>query len=196
MKDNRSDIKLIISIIVVFVVVVAIIAYVMTHTAGPGGAPQAPAGDATGTDKTETPITNPKTNNPTKPMSALEKGKAFLTENAKKEGVVTLPSGLQYKVLVAGNGPKPTANQTVKVNYEGTLIDGTVFDSSYRRGEPIEFGVTQVIPGWVEGLQLMPVGSTWMLYIPSNLAYGEYGAGGAIGPNETLIFKVELIAAH
>ena len=133
---------------------------------------------------------------PTTMQNALEKGKAFLAENAKQQGITTLADGLQYKVLVEGKGPKPTKSQTVKVNYEGTLIDGTVFDSSYKRGQPIEFGVTQVIPGWTEVLQLMPVGSTWMVYIPSELAYGPSGAGGAIGPNETLIFKVELIDAH
>ena len=107
---------------------------------------------------------------------------------------IKLKSGLQYEILTKGDGKKPGPKDTVEVHYEGTLTDGTVFDSSYKRGETIEFGVTQVIPGWVEALQLMPVGSTWMLYIPSDLAYGEYGAGGVIGPNADLIFKVNLIA--
>lgn len=125
---------------------------------------------------------------------ALEAGKAFLEENKKKEGVVVLPSGLQYKILTAGNGPKPKASDTVKCHYEGRLINGQVFDSSVRRGEPAEFPVGGVIQGWVEALQLMPVGSKWQLYIPSNLAYGTQGAGQSIGPNETLIFDVELLA--
>ncbi|NCE72472.1 FKBP-type peptidyl-prolyl cis-trans isomerase [Odoribacter sp. Z80] len=125
---------------------------------------------------------------------ALETGKAFLEENKKKEGVVVLPSGLQYKILTAGNGPKPKASDTVKCHYEGRLINGQVFDSSVRRGEPAEFPVGGVIQGWVEALQLMPVGSKWQLYIPSNLAYGTHGAGQSIGPNETLIFDVELLA--
>ncbi len=136
----------------------------------------------------------------TKPMDsntgALEKGKAFLAKNKTESGVMTTASGLQYKVIKEGTGPKPTMSQTVKVNYEGSLIDGTIFDSSYQRGEPIEFGVTQVIAGWTEGLQLMSVGSIYMFYIPSELAYGPRGAGGLIGPNETLIFKVELLGAH
>ncbi len=127
--------------------------------------------------------------------TALDKGNAFLAKNKTEAGVMTTASGLQYKVITEGTGSKPTKNQTVKVNYEGSLIDGTIFDSSYKRGEPIEFGVTQVIPGWVEGLQLMSVGSTYMFYIPSNLAYGPYGQG-PIGPNETLIFKVELLDVH
>ncbi len=126
----------------------------------------------------------------------LQDGQAFLAENGKRSEVHTTTSGLQYEILREGTGPKPTKNQTVKVDYEGTLIDGTVFDSSYKRGEPIEFGVTQVIAGWTEALQLMPVGSKWKLYIPSNLAYGPYGAGGAIGPNETLIFTVELLGVR
>jgi FKBP-type peptidyl-prolyl cis-trans isomerase FklB len=121
-------------------------------------------------------------------------GEAFLAENKKKPGVVTLPDGLQYKVMTEGKGPKPTATDTVTVNYAGSLINGTEFDSSYKRGEPLSFPVGGVIPGWVEALQLMHTGSTWMLYIPANLAYGENGAPPAIGPNETLIFKVELLA--
>lgn len=121
-------------------------------------------------------------------------GTAYLTENAQKEGVTTTASGLQYKQLVAGNGVKPTTSDRVKVHYHGTLIDGTVFDSSYNRGEPIVFPVTGVIAGWVEGLQLMNVGSKFELSIPSNLAYGANGSGQAIGPDATLIFEVELLA--
>lgn len=120
-------------------------------------------------------------------------GEAFLAENAKKEGVVTLPSGLQYKVIAEGNGNKPTANQQVKCHYEGTLINGAKFDSSYDRNEPAVFPVNGVIQGWVEALQLMPVGSKWELYIPYNLAYGERGAGQSIPPYATLIFTVELL---
>jgi len=122
-------------------------------------------------------------------------GEAFLAANKSKEGVVTLPSGLQYKILTAGIGPKPTASDQVVCNYRGTLIDGTEFDSSYKRGKPATFGVGQVIKGWTEALQLMPIGSKWQLFIPSSLAYGERGGpGGAIGPNEALIFDVELIS--
>ncbi len=121
-------------------------------------------------------------------------GEAFLTANQKKEGVVTLPSGLQYKILTNGSGPKPTKDQTVKCHYRGTLIDGTEFDSSYKRGEPTEFPVGGVIKGWTEALQLMSVGSKWQLFIPSDLAYGERGTGQTIGPNATLIFEVELIS--
>ena len=125
---------------------------------------------------------------------AKAEGEKFLAENKKKEGVVALPSGLQYKILTAGNGPKPKASDTVKCHYEGRLINGTVFDSSIRRNEPAEFPVSGVIAGWVEALQLMPVGSKWQLYIPSELAYGTHGAGQSIGPNQTLIFDVELLA--
>jgi FKBP-type peptidyl-prolyl cis-trans isomerase FklB len=125
-----------------------------------------------------------------------EQGDAFLATNKSKTGVVTLPSGLQYKVIQNGDGPKPAANDTVVCNYRGTLIDGTEFDSSYKRGKPATFGVGQVIKGWTEALQLMPVGSKWELYIPPNLAYGERGTpnGGPIGPNSTLIFDVELVS--
>jgi len=120
-------------------------------------------------------------------------GEAFLAENKTKPGVITLPSGLQYIVLKEGTGPKPAAADKVKCHYEGTLIDGTVFDSSIKRGEPIEFAVTGVIPGWTEALQLMPVGSKWKLFIPSNLGYGDQGAGASIKPGSTLIFEVELL---
>ncbi len=124
---------------------------------------------------------------------AINEGKAFLAENAKRAEVVTLQSGLQYEVITAGTGETPKASDKVKVHYHGTLINGTVFDSSVRRGEPATFGVTQVISGWVEALQLMPVGSKWKLFIPSNLAYGAQGAGQPIGPHTTLVFEVELI---
>lgn len=121
-------------------------------------------------------------------------GEAFLAANRKKEGVVTLPSGLQYQVLVEGSGKKPKATDRVRCHYEGTLIDGTVFDSSVRRGEPAVFGVSQVIAGWVEALQLMSEGSKWRLFIPQNMAYGAHGAGENIPPYSALIFDVELIA--
>lgn len=120
-------------------------------------------------------------------------GKTFLEENAKRPEVTVLPSGLQYEVLTAGTGRKPKATDRVQCHYHGTMIDGQVFDSSIQRGTPAVFGVNQVIPGWVEALQLMPEGSRWKLYIPSELAYGEQGAGGSIPANATLIFEVELI---
>ncbi|CAN5520888.1 FKBP-type peptidyl-prolyl cis-trans isomerase [soil metagenome] len=123
----------------------------------------------------------------------LKKGEAFLAENKKKPGVMTTASGLQYKVVTEGKGKKPIATNTVKVHYKGTNIDGKVFDSSYDRGQPAEFALNQVIPGWTEGLQLMNAGSKYILYIPSQIAYGENGAGGAIGPNEALVFEVELL---
>lgn len=127
----------------------------------------------------------------------LSKNKAegddFLAENKAREGVVTLPSGLQYEILKEGDGPKPKATDRVRTHYHGTLIDGTVFDSSVQRGQPAAFGVNQVIRGWQEALQLMPVGSKWRLYVPSDLAYGEQGAGGSIQPNSALIFDVELL---
>ena len=122
-----------------------------------------------------------------------EAGEAFLVENKGKEGVVTLPSGLQYKVLNEGSGKQPKATDRVQCHYEGTLIDGTVFDSSIRRGEPAVFGVSQVIPGWVEALQLMNEGAKWRLYIPQEMAYGAHGAGEQIPPYSALIFDVELI---
>jgi FKBP-type peptidyl-prolyl cis-trans isomerase FklB len=121
-------------------------------------------------------------------------GEAFLAANKTKEGVKTLPSGLQYKVITEGTGPKPTATDTVVCNYRGTLINGTEFDSSYKRGEPATFPVGGVIKGWTEALEMMPVGSKWQLFIPPDLAYGERGAGAEIGPDSTLIFEVELIS--
>jgi FKBP-type peptidyl-prolyl cis-trans isomerase FklB len=121
-------------------------------------------------------------------------GEKFLAANKTKEGVVALPDGLQYKIIKQGTGPKPTASDTVVTNYRGTLIDGTEFDSSYKTGQPVTFGVGQVIKGWTEALQLMPVGSKWQLFIPSNLAYGERSPGGEIGPNSTLIFEIELVS--
>jgi FKBP-type peptidyl-prolyl cis-trans isomerase FklB len=123
-----------------------------------------------------------------------KEGDAFLTANKGKEGVVTLPSGLQYKILKEGTGPKPTASDTVVCNYKGTLIDGKEFDSSYKRGEPATFPVGGVIKGWTEALQLMPVGSKWQLFIPADLGYGDRGAGADIGPGATLIFEVELMS--
>ncbi|MCC8093954.1 MAG: FKBP-type peptidyl-prolyl cis-trans isomerase [Tannerellaceae bacterium] len=120
-------------------------------------------------------------------------GAEFLNINKNKAGIVELPSGLQYEILKKGDGAIPTASDKVKCHYHGTLINGTVFDSSVQRGEPAVFGVSQVIPGWVEALQLMPVGSKWRLFIPSELAYGEQGAGDAIEPNSTLVFDVELL---
>lgn len=120
-------------------------------------------------------------------------GEAFLDANKNKPGVITLPDGLEYKIIKQGNGPKPTETDTVTVNYAGKLVDGTEFDSSYKRGQPASFPVVGVIPGWTEALKLMPVGSTWELYVPASLAYGDQGAPPSIGPNETLIFKVELL---
>jgi FKBP-type peptidyl-prolyl cis-trans isomerase FklB len=125
---------------------------------------------------------------------ARKEGEAFLAANKSKEGVVTLPSGLQYKILKEGTGPKPTASDTVTCNYRGTLLNGKEFDSSYKRGEPTSFPVGGVIKGWTEALQLMPVGSKWQLFIPGDMAYGDRGAGGDIGPGETLIFEVELLS--
>jgi FKBP-type peptidyl-prolyl cis-trans isomerase FklB len=120
-------------------------------------------------------------------------GETFLAANKTKESVITLPSGLQYKELTPGTGPSPTAADTVTVNYRGTLVDGTEFDSSYKRGEPLKIGVSGVIPAWTEALQLMKVGAKWQLFIPANLAYGVQGAGPVIGPNAVLIFEVELL---
>ena len=131
-----------------------------------------------------------------KSAQAGEAGSVYLTENGAKEGVITTESGLQYEVMTEGSGAKPTADDQVTVHYHGMLTDGTVFDSSVDRGEPAQFGVTQVIPGWVEALQLMSVGDKWKLTIPSVLAYGDKGAGGLIGPGETLVFEVELIGIN
>ncbi len=133
-----------------------------------------------------------------KKMGALAKvnmqaGQKYLAANKAKSGVVTLPNGLQYKVLTAGKGAKPTAKDKVTVNYEGKLINGKVSDSSYKRGKPAQFPVNGVIPGWTQALQLMKTGATWMVYIPAKLAYGVRGVPGVIGPNQTLIFKVNLI---
>ena len=127
-----------------------------------------------------------------KAMANQKAGEAFLAANKTKAGVVTLPSGMQYLIMKEGTGPKPVSTDKVKVHYHGTLTDGTVFDSSVERGEPAEFGVTQVIQGWVDALQLMPVGSKWKLFIPSNLAYGPQGPP-SIGPNQVLVFEVELL---
>ena len=127
---------------------------------------------------------------------AGKEGETYLAKNAEKEGVITTESGLQYEVLTEGKGEKPTAADQVTVHYHGMLTDGTVFDSSVDRGEPAKFGVTQVIPGWVEALQLMSVGDKWKLTIPADLAYGDQGAGGMIGPGSTLVFQVELLGIN
>lgn len=124
---------------------------------------------------------------------AIKEGQDFLAANGKKDGVVTLPSGLQYQVMKEGNGAKPSLTSTVTTHYHGTTIDGNVFDSSVQRGQPASFPVNGVIAGWTEALQLMPLGSKWKLFVPSDLAYGAQGAGGAIGPHATLIFEVELL---
>jgi FKBP-type peptidyl-prolyl cis-trans isomerase len=137
-----------------------------------------------------------------KQMQAMEEaaaenkkqGEAFLAANTKKEGVVTLPSGLQYKVITAGQGKKPAETDTVLCNYKGTFLDGTEFDSSTQAGKPVPFELKGIIPGFKEALLLMPVGSKWQIFIPSNLAYGERGAGNVIGPNSTLIFEIELVS--
>jgi FKBP-type peptidyl-prolyl cis-trans isomerase FklB len=123
-----------------------------------------------------------------------KEGETFLAANKGREGVVSLPSGLEYKILKAGTGPKPAASDSVVCNYRGTLINGTEFDSSYKHGQPATFPVSGVIKGWTEALQLMPVGSKWQLFVPPDLAYGERGAGGDIGPDSTLIFEVELVS--
>ena len=131
-----------------------------------------------------------------KQAESSEAGSAYLAENAAKKGVITTESGLQYEVLTTGTGATPTADDQVTVHYHGMLTDGTVFDSSVDRGEPAQFGVTQVIPGWIEALQLMSVGDKWKLTIPSELAYGDRGAGGLIGPGATLVFEVELLGIN
>ena len=128
-----------------------------------------------------------------KAKANLEAGLAFLAENAKKEGVITLESGLQYEILTAGDGPKPGPTQTVTCHYHGTLIDGRVFDSSVQRGKPAAFPLNRVISGWTEALQLMGVGSKWRLYLPPHLAYGDRQVSAEIGPNSTLVFEVELL---
>jgi len=135
--------------------------------------------------------TQEKTLEKTKALTA--KGKAFLQDNAKKDGIIVLKSGLQYEVVTPGDGDKPSPTSTVRTHYHGTLLDGEVFDSSTQRGQPAEFPVNGVIAGWTEALQLMSVGAKWRLFIPPELAYGERGAGGKIGPNATLIFEVELL---
>jgi FKBP-type peptidyl-prolyl cis-trans isomerase len=148
----------------------------------------------TGVDKYQTAVRQKRSQMTAKAAEENKKeGEAFLAENKKKDGIVTLPSGLQYKVLKAGDGKKPLDTDTVEVNYRGTLVNGTEFDSSYRAGRPATFKVGGVIPGWTEALKLMPVGSKWQLVIPSQLAYGDRGSG-RIGPNATLIFEVELLA--
>lgn len=128
--------------------------------------------------------------------SVIEEGKKFLEENSKKDGIITLESGLQYQVIKSAEGPKPTINDQVTTHYHGTLLDGTVFDSSIERGQPATFPVSGVIKGWTEALQLMTVGSKWKLFVPYDLAYGERGAGPKIGPYTTLIFEVELISIN
>lgn len=134
-----------------------------------------------------------KKNNETK-QKMMEEGMAFLAENKKRAGVVELESGLQYEIITEGNGPKPKATDTVTCHYHGTLIDGTVFDSSVQRGQPASFPLNMVISGWTEALQLMPTGSKWKLYLPPHLAYGDRQAGAHIKPNSTLIFEVELLS--
>ena len=122
-----------------------------------------------------------------------KEGEEFLADNKRKDGVIALPSGLQYQIMNEGSGPKPTLNDKVKVHYHGTLLDGTIFDSSVNRGEPLEIGVSAVIPGWTEALMLMPVGSKWKVFIPSSLAYGDNQAGRDIKPGSTLVFEMELL---
>ena len=140
--------------------------------------------------------TTSQSSTPTKQVKTTMQNETFLAENKTKPGVVTLPDGLQYKILVEGNGKQPKDTDTVTVNYAGTLIDGTEFDSSYKRGKPTSFPVNGVIRGWTEALKLMKVGSTWELYIPAELAYGAEGVPPVIGPNQTLIFKVELLSVQ
>lgn len=129
-----------------------------------------------------------------KTQEQMEEQEKFLAENAKREGVVTTPSGLQYEILQEGTGEKPGPTTRVTVHYEGSLSNGNVFDSSYKRGQPATFGVNQVIAGWTEAMQMMPVGSKWRLFIPSELGYGSRGAGDSIPPNSALIFDVELLS--
>ena len=134
--------------------------------------------------------------NSEKASNNLKAGQDFLAANKQKPGVVELPSGLQYEILTEGSGAKPTANNTVTCHYHGTLIDGTIFDSSVQRGKPASFPLNQVIKGWTEGVQLMPTGSKWRFFIPPHLGYGDRQVGGAIGPNSTLIFDVELLSIN
>lgn len=152
----------------------------------------------TTTTTTTTPTASPQTVQPVSTVNPADQnrqaGDAFLASNKNQPGVVTMPSGLQYKVIEAGNGAKPGKNDVVTVDYEGKHLDGKIFDSSYQRGQSATFPVSGVIPGWQEALQLMNTGATYELYIPANLAYGERGAAGAIGPNEALLFKVHLIS--
>jgi FKBP-type peptidyl-prolyl cis-trans isomerase len=153
-------------------------------------------------DELQTVITALQEQMKQKQMQAMEaaaaenkkQGDAFLADNGKKEGVVILPSGLQYKVITAGQGKKPVETDTVLCNYKGTFVDGTEFDSSAEAGKPVPFEIKSVIPGFKEALQLMPVGSKWKIVVPASLAYGERGAGNVIGPNATLIFEVELVS--
>lgn len=133
------------------------------------------------------------TTNTMQTQTPKQVGEDFLNKNKTKKGIMTLADGLQYKVIKNGTGPKPGANDTVTVNYEGRLVNGQEFDSSSKHGGPIKFPVGQVIPGWVEAIQMMPVGSTWEIYVPENLAYGDRGAPPSIGPNEALIFKITLL---
>lgn len=155
-----------------------------------------PASTQTTTTTATTTATTTTSDTQSPAIQNLTAGDAFLKNNKTQPNVVTLPDGLQYTVIKKGTGPIPSDTDTVTVNYEGKLINGTEFDSSYKRGQPATFPVNGVIPGWTEALKLMPAGSTWMLYIPATLAYGENGAPPAIGPNETLIFKVELISVN
>lgn len=159
-----------------------------TAPASPTTTTAIPTGPAT-TQTTQTTTTQPIS----LADQNLQAGGAFLAANKTQPGVTTLPSGLQYKIIIQGDGPKPTKNDIVTVDYEGKHLNGQIFDSSYQRGQSATFPVSGVIPGWQEALQMMPSGSTWELYIPAHQAYGERGAPGAIGPNETLIFKVHLI---
>jgi len=151
------------------------------------------ASETSTTDRTNVAASIPGDQMQTDAQKNLKAGQTFLQTNKTKPGVVTLPDGLQYKIMKNGTGQKPGLTDTVTVHYAGTLIDGTEFDSSYKRNEPATFPVAGVIPGWTEALQLMPVGSTWELYIPANLAYGDQGAPPTIGPNQVLVFKVQLL---
>ena len=170
--------------IVVVALVAIVIMVVVTLTSSPKANPALTGGTPAVNDQAVIPASG----------NALEQGAAFLANNAKDPDVHTTPSGLQYKVVKEGTGPKPTATDTVTVNYKGTLIDGTQFDSSYDRGQPATFALNQVIPGWTEGLQYMSVGSTYMFYIPSSLGYGSQSQGDKLPANSTLIFQVDLIS--